>query len=128
MDFLEKLDMLLKQKDLNKKSFSRESKIPYTTIYGWYKRGYEGLNLSTLRKIASFFNTSLDFWAYDNITDPDYGKTSGFSVSVAEMEIIEKYRCLNDEGQEKVQDYVDDLVRSGKYKKHGEPENDFHIW
>ena len=35
----------------------------------------------------------------------------------AEMELIGKYRTLNEEGQEKVDEYVDDLCMSGKYKK-----------
>ena len=50
MDFLEKLDFLMKRYDLNKRSLSRKSEIPYTTIDNWYKRGYENLTLPTLRK------------------------------------------------------------------------------
>lgn len=34
-----------------------------------------------------------------------------------EQQLIELYRQLNPEGQEKVTDYADDLVNSGKYKK-----------
>ena len=35
----------------------------------------------------------------------------------AERELLDKYRLLNDEGQEKAAGYIDDLVTSGKYKK-----------
>lgn len=35
----------------------------------------------------------------------------------AERELLNKYRLLNDEGQEKAAGYIDDLVTSGKYKK-----------
>ena len=35
----------------------------------------------------------------------------------AELRLVELYRSLNHEGQEKVFDYADDLVSSGKYIK-----------
>lgn len=52
MDFLEKLDFLMKRYGLNKRSLSQKSEIPYTTIDNWYKRGYENLTLPTLRKLT----------------------------------------------------------------------------
>lgn len=66
MNFLEKLDSLMNEHNLNKSTLSKACKIPYTTIDGWYKKGYEDLRLSTLKKLASYFNTSLDFWAFDD--------------------------------------------------------------
>ena len=63
MDFLEKLNYLMEKNNLNKSSLSKACNIPYTTIDGWYKKGYEGLKLTTLRKLADYFGTTLDFWA-----------------------------------------------------------------
>lgn len=63
MDFLEKLNYLMKVNNLNKSTLSKACDIPYTTIDGWYKKGYDGLKLTTLRKLSSFFGTSLDYWA-----------------------------------------------------------------
>lgn len=37
-----------------------------------------------------------------------------------EQQLIDNYRFLNAEGQEKATDYLDDLVQSGKYKKHNQ--------
>ena len=65
MDFLSKLDELMKKNNLNKSTLSKNCGIPYTTIDGWYKRGYEGLKLTTLRKLSDYFNISLDFWRDD---------------------------------------------------------------
>ena len=62
MDFLEKLDYLMLQNSLNKSTLSKNCGIPYTTIDGWYKKGYEGLKLTTLRKLSEYFNLPLDFW------------------------------------------------------------------
>ena len=102
MDFLEKLDFMMKKHSLNKNTLSKACNIPYTTIDNWYKRGYEGLKLATVRKIASFFDTTLDYWFLDEVTDENYGKSSGFEVSYDEMEHIEKYRTLDDYGRETV--------------------------
>lgn len=55
---------------LNKSTLSKACNIPYTTIDGWYKRGYEGLKLPTLKKLSDYFNVSLDYWADDTLTDP----------------------------------------------------------
>ena len=62
MDFLEKLNYLMAQRNLNKSTLSKACDIPYTTIDGWYKKGYAGLKLTTLRKLSNYFGTTLDFW------------------------------------------------------------------
>lgn len=69
MDFLEKLNYLMKKNHLNKNTLSKACNIPYTTIDGWYKKGYEGLKLTTLRKLAEFFGTSLDYWASEDTAE-----------------------------------------------------------
>lgn len=66
MNFLDKLNNLMMEQGLNKNSLSKASDIPYTTIDGWYKKGYDNLRISTLKKLAAFFNTSLDYWVYDS--------------------------------------------------------------
>lgn len=42
MTFLDKLDNLMHERGLNKNTLSKACGIPYTTIDGWYKKGYEG--------------------------------------------------------------------------------------
>lgn len=70
MDFLEKLNRLMKEHNLNKSTLSKACNIPYTTVDGWYKRGYEGLKLPTLKKLSDYFNISLDYWANEELTEP----------------------------------------------------------
>ena len=72
--FLERLDMLLAEKRIRKSTLSRESGIPYTTIDGFYKKGYENIKLSTLQKLADYFDVSVDFLV---------GKTDVRKVTVA---------------------------------------------
>lgn len=102
MNFLQKLDFLMDRFGLNKRTLSQNSDIPYTTIDGWYKKGYEGLKLTTLRKLAEYFNTTLDYWILDDVTDPNHGKASGFKLEVSEMEHIKKYRTLDGYGKKMV--------------------------
>ncbi len=113
MDFLEKLDFLMDKFGLTKTSLSKKSDIPYTTIDAWYKKGYEGLKLTTLRKLAQYFNTTLDYWFLDEVTDPNYGKTSGFKVEYNEMEHIKKYRFISSHSPDAAS--VVDLVLNREY-------------
>lgn len=95
MTFLEKLDRLLEQRHLNRRSLSQKAGIPYTTIDNWYKRGYEGLKLSTVGKLADFFGTTTDYFLREELTDPEYSKTQGFQVDFEEMGKLQKYRALD---------------------------------
>lgn len=69
MGLTEKLDLLMKQKNINKSELARQSCVPYTTIDGFYKKGSENAKLSTLKKLCSYFNCSLDFLADDSVCD-----------------------------------------------------------
>ena len=55
------------------------------------------------------------------VDDPEIEKGEGEALvlSPPEIDIIVKFRSFNQEGQEKVVDYVDDLANTGKYKKAG---------
>ena len=62
MNFTEKLDVLMKERGLNKNTLSKACEIPYTTIDGWYKKGASDMKLSTLKKLTTYFDLSLDYW------------------------------------------------------------------
>ena len=99
MDFLEKLSSLMEENGLNKHSLSAACQIPYTTIDGWYKRGCDGAKISTLIKLADFFQVELDYLVRPSITDKFYGKSVDDSLSPDERNIIGLYRLLNETGQ-----------------------------
>lgn len=69
MGLTDKLDLLMKERNINKSILARESGIPYTTIDGFYKKGSENAKLSTLKKLCSYFGCSLDFLADDEVND-----------------------------------------------------------
>ena len=70
MGLTDKLDILMKERNINKAELARESGVPYTTIDGFYKKGSENAKLSTLKKLCSYFDCSLDYLADDNVNEP----------------------------------------------------------
>ena len=107
MNFLEKLDFMMSKLGINKRKLSEISSVPYTTIDTFYKKGYENTKLSTVRKLAEALDVSMDYLLVDTITDEDYGKTNGFTISFKEQDHIKKYRSLDPYGKEAVDDILD---------------------
>ena len=69
MGLTDKLDLLMKERNINKAELARESGVPYTTIDGFYKKGAENAKLSTLKKLCAYFGCSLDFLADDTVKE-----------------------------------------------------------
>jgi transcriptional regulator with XRE-family HTH domain len=59
-DILNRLENLMNEKKVTRMELSRLSGIPYTTINNFWSQGVANMKLSNLRKLASFFNISLD--------------------------------------------------------------------
>lgn len=101
MNFLENLDFLMKENGLNKRSLSEQSGIPYTTIISWYKKGYENLNITTLRKLSSYFGTTLDYW-FPASTKTCANEVHDLKISHEEETLIKKMRRLDDYSRDTV--------------------------
>ena len=67
MSFTDKLDALMAEKGINKSILSKESGIPYTTIAGFYTKGTDNVKLSTLKKLSTYFDCSIDFLAGEEV-------------------------------------------------------------
>lgn len=83
------------------------------TIYRYESNDIEKLPVSIIEPLAAALSCSPAYlmgWTY-------CAESSGYMVSEYEKTIIESYRLLNEEGQEKVVDYINDLIESGRYKK-----------
>ena len=115
MNFLDKLDMMMGKYGLNKHSLASMSGIPYTTIDTWYKKGYENARLSTIRKLSDYFNTSLDFWMVDEISDVNHGKE--VSLSPQESEILSLFRQLDETDRAVAKGFLQGLLENEKYKE-----------
>lgn len=89
MTFLEKLELLMIDKNINKRQLSIGSDIPYSTIDNLWKKGYENIKLSNLKKIASYFGVSLDFLVRDDIENSVVCRDF---LSAHERKLIAAYR------------------------------------
>ncbi len=102
MDFLSKLDWLMKRDGLNKHTLAHKSGVPYTTIVGLYERGPENARLSTVNKLCAFFEVPLDYLALDEYERPEDFTPNGNTASAIcetpeETELISMFRILNRE-------------------------------
>lgn len=104
--FLKIFDKLLNENGLNKRQFSIKSGIPYTTIDGFYKKGYENIRLTTLRKIADYFNVSLDYLIFGE-------EQQNNNEQLLFMQNC--YNMLNETGRQKAVSYLEDLTENPKY-------------
>ena len=98
MDFLEKLDFLMYKRKLNKKRLAEQSGVPYTTIVGWYKRGYSGMTLPTFKKICDFFCVTMDCMARDDVNEIEYYNPSKKDLHITRDEeyFLKCYRAADD--------------------------------
>ena len=99
MNFLEKLDALMRRSGMNKSRLSQVSGVPYTTIDGLYKKGYENTKISTLRKIAAAFGVSLDYLVGDGEGPDGAGEGAAPSLSAQALEMAYHYDALTEHGK-----------------------------
>lgn len=97
MKLTEKLDLLMKEKGITRADLSREAGIPYSTISSLYDKGYENVKLSTLKKLADYFECSLDYIADDSVTERKTIDTiaahhDGDEFTEEELEEIKKFK------------------------------------
>lgn len=99
--FLNVLERLMAERGLNKSTLSKLSGIPYTTIDGFFKKGYENTKLSTLRQLSNFFGVTLDYLVYGELPE--------------RPQILTIYEQLNDIGKQKAIDSISDLAKIPEY-------------
>lgn len=91
MNLLDKIDYLLNEHSLNKRKLSIQASIPYSTVDGWYKRGYENMTLTVFKKLCSFFQVDMTSMAYDELEIQPYDPER-MHTTPREQEIIKAYR------------------------------------
>lgn len=70
MNFLDKLEKEMKLLGIkNLHELSVKSKIPYSTLRGFYTKGYEKAKLPTLIALKNFFGCTLDYLCDENVTE-----------------------------------------------------------
>ena len=113
---IERILKLMEQNDIKDVEIVRELGLSNGVFTQW-KNGKAKPGTDAVIKIAEYFNVSCDYLLT--------GKTAtGEEYSQDELNIIKNYRQLNDEGQEKVTEYIKLLADSGQYIKSREAKMD----
>lgn len=92
MDFLGRLKILMEKNGDNNSTLAKKSGIPYTTIDGLFKRGWEKAQLSTIQKICQHYGVLLDYMVY-----------GAEGLSHEGQEVAAKYETLDSAGKELLQ-------------------------
>lgn len=76
MTFNEKIDLFMASNDISDlKSLARKVDIPYTTLRDIYKKkSAENSRFSTMKKLSTYIGCTLDYLAYDDVTDLNENK------------------------------------------------------
>ncbi len=102
MNLIEKIDFLCKEQGLSRRQFSIKANIPYTTIDGLFKRGYEGVRLSTFISICDFFQVTMDSMARDNEQIVYLKDLLENDLTIYDSKLLNEYHNLSPEGKERV--------------------------
>lgn len=115
MDFIEKLEYLMKQKNIdNLNELSTQSGIPYTTLKGFYTRGTDKIQKSTLKRLADFFKCTLDYLVCDDVIDPskhfgpgeEYKEVYKIKRALKDAGFLDDNEELSDENLNKITDFI----------------------
>ena len=112
--WLDKLNSLKKECGKTIKDIAQDSGIPIGTLNKLFAGQTQNPKLDTVRAVVHSLGYTLDdlfeLPAEEQEKDPS---------KKGEVKLVHYYRELNQEGQEKLLDYADDLATTGKYKKVG---------
>lgn len=94
---------------------------------GMYERCQREPDFEMLEAIADYFNVDMDYLTGRTSIERQYTFSPESPTSPApaltdqEHRLLDNYRDLNDAGRDKLLDYAEDLVLSGRYEKVSSP-------
>lgn len=108
--WLEKLNRLKKDSGMTIEQIAIASGVPKGTLNKLFAGQTKDPQLSTVSAVVHCMGYTLDDISDDTVR----GKTT---LTPAQSALLSSFDQLNEEGQQKAVDYVDDLVLTGRYKK-----------
>lgn len=118
MNFLEKLDRLMGERGMNRRKLSQLSGVPYTTIDGLYKKGYENAKIPTMKRIAAALGVSIDY-----LVSEGEEVSGGVELKERALRLAREYQALDGHGQRLVELVVsEEQRRMGAESEAAEPE------
>lgn len=129
-----RISYLVAKKGVSLKEVATKANIPYTTLYSMVKRDGKKVEYETLEKIAQ----ALDISVNDILEIPDASSLPGLIDSAymdneekipnvneiyRQEKLMEYFSLLNQDGQEKAVERVEELTEIPKYQKDPPPED-----
>lgn len=112
--WLENLNRLKKNSGMTIEQIASASGVPKGTLNKLFAGQTKDPQLSTVSSVVHCMGYTLDDLSDDTVS----GKTA---LTPAQSALLASFDQLNEDGQQKAQDYIDDLVYSGRYKKRAAP-------
>lgn len=120
MTMEEQLKNAILEKYKSVRAFTTTINIPYSTLDSVFKRGISNAGVSTMIKVFDALDLDIESVSSGELQHRKSGNKESpgpDESALGEKQLVSLYRELNEEGQEKLVDYADDLVLSGKYIK-----------
>lgn len=120
MNLGERMKKARKEKKLSQAQLGSELGVSGSMI-GQYENNLRNPKLETVQRIAAALDVDVNWLMNGYTLDErrqamiDYAKNRRVEVQ-AEKQILDGLRLLNAEGKIKIADYIDDLIKSGKYQ------------
>lgn len=122
MDFYQILGEIMDEKGIGIADVAHACNLRDSTVRSIFDRHQKKIALNVAFKLSRGLNVSLQ--RLNGMPEPDDVSVAFVAKDEAEslraMSLLDSFKSLNIEGQEKLLDLADDLVSSGKYKKHSE--------
>ena len=109
---IEKIKLIMKQKGITQDELVKLSGIPKSTLSKILAGISNNPTLDNMKSIAKALSCSLDDFGDETTFSPEY--------NIEEQKIMQKYRLLNQEGQERLKTSLDDFLLIDKYLVHTE--------
>lgn len=90
--------------NLTQEKIAKQIDVARST-YTYYEQEGRSLSPDILVKLANFYNVSIDYML-GRTTNPDFSTTSSPTYSPDELDLIKKYRALDETLQEAVRDLI----------------------
>lgn len=115
-----KLSDLLNESNENVNSISTKIGVSPQTLYSIIKRDNMKVDFDVLIKLSKALNVSVEYFYEPQDVRSD--KVAPKKIDAVKERLLKNYASLNQEGRERLCNYSDDLVSSGRYTKNNKPD------
>jgi transcriptional regulator with XRE-family HTH domain len=106
---MENLKMLREEAGLSQQKLADQLGLTQQSVHGYENSEYEP-DITTMKLIADFFNTSVDYLIGNTEIRRRIEKIEPFELNAEEADIVQKYRSLSQKDRKSLQLILDSLL------------------